>query len=65
MAPRSRKFIGLLALMAFILLYVGVALAIADRLPDNFIIKLIFYAVAGVGWGLPVLPLLSWMNRER
>ena len=65
MAPRSRKFIGLLALMAFILLYVGVALAIADRLPDNFIIKLIFYAVAGVGWGLPALPLLSWMNRER
>jgi hypothetical protein len=28
-------------------------------------IKLVFFAVAGLAWGLPLLPLMTWMNRGR
>ncbi|MBP9232601.1 MAG: DUF2842 domain-containing protein, partial [Phenylobacterium sp.] len=33
--------------------------------PDQVFIKTLFYAVAGIGWGVPILPLLSWMNRGK
>jgi Protein of unknown function (DUF2842) len=36
---------------------------IGERLPDQALVKGIFFAVAGLAWGAPVLPLLSWMNR--
>ena len=65
MSVRVRKFIGLLALIAFIALYVGVIVRIGERIPDYWAAKLAFYAVAGLGWGVPILPLISWMNRER
>lgn len=51
--------------MIFLAAYIWAATAISDRLPDNMAVKLVFFGVAGVGWGLPILPLLSWMNRGR
>jgi hypothetical protein len=33
-------------------------------LPRNFLLELVFFAVAGVAWGLPLFPLLAWMNKE-
>ncbi len=65
MSARIRKLIGGVGLMVFLAAYVWAATAISDRLPDNMVLKLVFFAVAGVGWGLPILPLLSWMNRGR
>lgn len=65
MNARTRKLAGGVLLLAFILLYVGVMLAIADQLPDSPWVKLAFFLVAGTAWGLPILPLLTWMNRGR
>ncbi len=65
MSARIRKLIGGIGLMVFLAAYVWAATAISDRLPDNMAIKLVFFAVAGVGWGVPILPLLSWMNRGK
>lgn len=64
MSARIRKLIGGIGLMVFLAGYVWAATAISDRLPDdNMPLKLVFFAVAGIGWGVPILPLLSWMNR--
>jgi hypothetical protein len=65
MSARIRKLIGGIGLMIFLAAYIWAATAISDRLPDNMAVKLVFFGVAGVGWGLPILPLLSWMNRGR
>jgi len=65
MPPRLRSFVGSVLILIFLAGYVWAATAIADRLPDDMRIKLVFFAVAGVGWGLPILPLMTWMNRGR
>lgn len=65
MKPTFRSFIGSLAILGFLAFYVWAATAVADLLPDDMRIKLVFFAVAGVAWGLPILPLMSWMNRGR
>jgi hypothetical protein len=65
MHPRLRSFIGSVAILVFLVGYVWAATAIADRLPDDPMIKLVYFAVAGLAWGLPLLPLMTWMNRGR
>jgi hypothetical protein len=64
MSVRLKKFVGSLAILAFLFLYVGAAVAIADHLPDQWAVKLAFFALAGTLWGAPLLPLIKWMNRE-
>ena len=65
MPRRLRSFVGSVLILIFLAGYVWAATAIADRLPNDMRIKLVFFAVAGVGWGLPILPLMTWMNRGR
>jgi len=62
---RPRNLLGGIAIIAFLAAYISVALIVADRLPDNAAIRLGFYALVGVLWGVPLIPLLSWMARER
>lgn len=64
MPPRIRKLVGLLAMLAFLVAWAAGAVAIADHLPDHPAVSLLFFLVVGTGWGLPLFPLLSWMNRE-
>ncbi len=65
MTARVRKIFGGIGLLAFLAAYVWAATAISDHLPDTGPAKMVFFAVAGLAWGLPVLPLISWMNRGR
>jgi hypothetical protein len=65
MPRRLRSFVGSVLILFFLVGYVWAATAIADRLPNDMRIKLVFFALAGVGWGLPILPLMTWMERGR
>ncbi|HEX2559071.1 DUF2842 domain-containing protein [Phenylobacterium sp.] len=65
MGARTRKFIGLFVILAFLAAYVVVATLIADLLPDNRLVELAYFVVAGTFWFIPILPLISWMNRGR
>ena len=65
MNARSRKFIGLFAILGFLLVYIGVVGMVADHIPRHWAAQLAFFVIAGRGWGVPILPLLSWMNRGR
>lgn len=64
MSPRLRKFIGLIAILVFVLAYVATALAIGDHLPDHWAARLAFYGLVGTVWGFPLFPLIRWMNRD-
>jgi hypothetical protein len=65
MNQRTRKAVGCLVLLAYLALYAVLAaslgLALAPLLPNWA--ELIFYAVAGIAWVLPLKPLFGWMNR--
>ncbi len=65
MKARQRKLIGMIGLLAFVAAYAVAAVLIAERLPDNFADQSIFYVIAGLAWGVPILPLITWMNRGR
>ncbi|MFI4966494.1 MAG: DUF2842 domain-containing protein [Caulobacterales bacterium] len=65
MNVRLRKLLGLVGILAFLALYVGLIGRIAVYVPDHGPLQLAFYALAGVCWGIPILPLISWMNRGR
>lgn len=65
MSARVRKAIGSFVILAFLLLYVGVAASIGGHMPDQWWIRLLFYSVVGTAWSLPLIPLMIWMNRGR
>ena len=65
MNARVRKLIGLVGILAFLLLYIGLVAKAAAHVPEHGPWQFAFYALAGICWGVPILPLISWMNRGR
>ncbi len=65
MGPRTRKAIGCIAILAFLLVYIGAAAKLGSILPNQWLVRLAYYLVAGTAWGAPLIPLLAWMNRGR
>jgi multisubunit Na+/H+ antiporter MnhB subunit len=65
MSVRTRKFIGAFLLVAFVCAYAVLVVMVGERLPDLAWVRGVFFAVAGLAWGAPILPLLSWMSRGR
>lgn len=66
MRRRQRKFIGVLATLAFVIVYALVAMALAQAhfvqtAPD--LLQWVYYAAIGMGWVLPIMPLIRWMER--
>jgi hypothetical protein len=62
---RTRKLIGLFALLGFIVAYVVLVATVGEYVPGHWAAQLIYYGGAGVLWGVPVLPLFRWMNGGR
>ena len=66
MSIRARKFVGTIALLVLVCLWGLLTMALAQSvLTDiNGFVAAIYYAVAGLGWVLPAMPLISWMSRK-
>lgn len=65
MNKRIRKAVGGIGILAFLFLYAVVAVTIAGHLPDSKAIQMIYFVVAGVAWGLPLVPVIKWMEGGR
>jgi hypothetical protein len=65
MTMRTRKLIGAFGLLALVMVWALIAMALAQSaLTDiNGFVAAIYYVVAGLGWVLPAMPLISWMSR--
>ena len=61
---RLRRAIASVGVLVFLAAYVWAVIAIGARLPDHPLIDLLFYGIAGIAWGLPLLPLLSWAEGQ-
>jgi hypothetical protein len=62
---RTRKLIGTVALFVLVTFWalLAMALAQAPAISGNRWLATLYYAVAGLGWVLPAMPLIWWMAR--
>jgi hypothetical protein len=65
MSARVRKLIGLFVILGFLAAYVVAVVTVGAHVPQAWPWELAFYGIAGVAWGVPLFPLISWMNRGR
>ncbi len=67
MSIRLRKLIGAVALILLVTSWVLIAMALAQFpvIRANGVIEAIYYVLAGLGWVLPAMPLVRWMNGGR
>jgi hypothetical protein len=65
MSIRTRKLIGAVALLALVIVWGLLAMALAQSVLTNINswVATIYYIVAGLGWVLPAIPLISWMTK--
>jgi hypothetical protein len=65
MSIRTRKLIGGIALIVLVIVWALVAMAFAQApvIFENGLLAFVYYALAGLGWVLPAMPLISWMSR--
>jgi len=62
---RTRKLIGAFLLFALVIVWSLLAMAVAQAplIFENRWIAGLYYVVAGIGWVLPAMPLISWMSK--
>lgn len=63
MPMRLRKFLGMIVLLFWMILYTLIAAALWTRIPQiHVLFDLAYFMVAGVAWVIPVKYLLNWMQ---
>jgi hypothetical protein len=65
MKIRTRKLLGTVALLLLAAVWslMGMAVAQMPWLANSGVLQAVFYVVAGMGWVLPAMPIVSWMSR--
>lgn len=65
MKIRTRKLFGTVALLLLAVVWalLGMTVAQTPWLANSGWLQAIFYVVAGMGWVLPAMPIVSWMLR--
>ena len=65
MTIRTRKFVGTIALLVLVVVWslLGMTVAQTPWLANSGLLQAIFYVVAGIGWVLPAMPIVSWMSK--
>jgi hypothetical protein len=65
MRIRTRKLFGAIALLVLVAVWslMGMTAAQTPWLANSGLLQAIFYVVAGIGWVLPAMPIISWMAR--
>lgn len=64
MPVRLKKFIGMLALVALVIVYalVSTAIAVAHLADSGAVVHLAFYLFSGLLWVLPAMLIIKWME---
>ena len=65
MPLRVRKFIGAVALFVLVIVWALLAMALAQMpaIHDHAIVSVAYYVIAGIGWVVPAIPIVTWMSR--
>ncbi|KQO70427.1 hypothetical protein ASG60_17655 [Methylobacterium sp. Leaf469] len=65
MRRRTRSLIGTITMLAFVVVYAPLAMALADsRISQTPApVQAVLYCILGIAWIIPLMPLISWMQR--
>jgi hypothetical protein len=65
MPLRLRKLIGAFALLALVVIWALLAMALAQSMLTSVSgwVATLYYVIAGMGWILPAMPLIRWMSK--
>ena len=65
MTLRQRKFIGMVAIVAFLIVYCLIAMAIGGMVAVGLplLLEISFFIIAGLAWLPVVMFLIRWMSR--
>lgn len=66
MRMRTRKLLGTVALLIFVLVYALAAMMVAIALQVNAskFVELAYYVIAGLAWVIPAGAIIWWMQKE-
>ena len=66
MTQRARRFVGIIATILFMIVYVLAAMALAGDLAvgRGMLVELTTFAILGVAWMPVVMGLIVWMSRS-
>jgi len=66
LTPHTKKLIGTIVILIWVPIYALLAMRVAvSVLPGaNPFVELLYYAVAGTAWIIPIGLMLPWMSRE-
>ncbi|WP_422375794.1 DUF2842 domain-containing protein [Roseibium sp.] len=66
MVPSFRRFVGMVVLVVFVIVYAFTAMVIGDlKLQQaSFVVQLIYFAVAGLAWVIPAGAIIWWMQKD-
>lgn len=66
MRRRTRKFLGTAAMLLFVSFYALCAMVLSESRPVHDaprLVQTVYFAVIGLAWILPLMPLIAWMER--
>ena len=63
MHPRLRKLIASVMVLAFLAFWVWGVVSLSAYLPENLFVQAIYFIIAGIGWGVPLIPILRWAEK--
>ena len=65
MRRRTRTLIGTIGILAFVMIYAPLAMALADsRIAETPpAVQTVIYCLLGIAWIFPLMPLIKWMER--
>lgn len=67
MRSRQRKLFGAVFMVVFVIVYALAAMMLAQitalKVGSNPL-RLLIFALLGLGWAIPMIPLISWMERR-
>jgi ABC-type glycerol-3-phosphate transport system permease component len=64
---RQRKLVGTIFMVVFVVIYALVAMMLAQYTAlrvENAGLRLVIFALLGLGWAVPLVPLIRWMERR-
>jgi hypothetical protein len=65
MRRRTRKLVGTIVMMIFVVIYALLVMVLAQPIlrDASHLVQGLFYLVAGLAWVLPIMPLIKWMDK--
>lgn len=67
MRSRQRKLIGAVFMVVFVVVYALAAMMLAQVTAlkvESAPLRLVIFALLGLGWAIPMVPLIGWMERR-